>query len=431
MYASGPKLFHPPRRPMRRPWRRGREHEAMGHAYAVVGAGRQGTAAAYDMAKFGEADEVILADIELPRARKAASRVNKLLGVRVARGVAADVRRPASVLKAIRGADVFLSAVPYFFNLGLARLALQAKISMVDLGGNTGSGRKELAMDRRARKAGIVIVPDCGMGPGLNITLSVYAMELLDVAEHVYVYDGGLPIDPKPPWNYELTFNVEGLTNEYDGPATYLRDGKIAEVPEFSELEAVDVPGVGRLEAFVAAGGLSTAPWSFLGKLTTYQNKILRYPGHCAQMSAFRDLGLFRRTPLDVDGVPVVPRRVFHALFEPKVTPNAIRDVCIERAVALGRKDGRRAEALVALVDRYDEAGGFTAMERLTGWHAAIAAEMIAMGTISSGARPVELAIPARPFVAEARRRGLNVTGGGGDRAWGPTPRSRGRGARG
>ena len=382
----------------------------MGYRYAVIGSGRQGTAAAYDFATFGEADDIVLGDLNLAQARRAAARVNKLTGNAVARALPVDVSKPASVLKAIRGVDAMLSGVPYFFNLALAKLAIKARVSMVDFGGNTEIVRKQLALDRQARKAGVGAVPDCGMGPGLTITLAVYAMGLLDVPEHVYVYDGGLPQEPRPPWNYEHTFNDEGLTNEYDGDATFLRDGRITRVPLFSEFEEVDFPPLGTLEAVVTPGGLSTAPWSFQGKLKTLQNKTLRYPGHWTQMQAFQDLGLFSLAPVAVDGKRVVPRHVFHALFEPKVTPKSIRDVCVERVRALGMKDRQTAEAVVEIIDYADEATGFTSMERLTGWHAAIAAEMLARGEIPPGTHPVELGIPAKPFVDEARKRGLNIT---------------------
>ena len=382
----------------------------MGYRYAVIGSGRQGTAAAYDFATFGEADDIVMGDVSLAQARRAAARVNRLAGRDVARAAAADVTKPATVLRAIRGADVLLSGVPYFFNLDLTKLAIRARVSMVDFGGNTDLVRKQLALDRQARKAGVGTVPDCGMGPGLTITLAVYAMGLLDVPEHVFVYDGGLPQHPKPPWNYELTFNVEGLTNEYDGDATFLREGRITRVPLFSEFEVVDVPPLGKLEAVVTPGGLSTAPWSFQGKLKTLQNKTLRYPGHWAQMQAYQELGLFSLAPIRVDGKRVVPRHVFHALFEPQVTPEAIRDVCVERVRALGMVNHRTAEAVVELIDYADERTGFTSMERLTGWHAAIAAEMLARGVIPPGTHPVELGIPASAFVEEARKRGLNIT---------------------
>ena len=382
----------------------------MGYRYAVIGSGRQGTAAAYDFAKFGEADDIVMGDMNLAQARRAAARVNRLVGRDVARAAPVDVTRAATVLKAIKGADVLLSGVPYFFNLDLAKLAIKARVSMVDFGGNTELVRKQLALDGAARKAGVGTVPDCGMGPGLTITLAVYAMGLLDVPEHVFVYDGGLPQHPKPPWNYELTFNVEGLTNEYDGEATFLREGRIARVPLFSEVETVDFPPLGKLEAAVTPGGLSTAPWSFQGKLQTLQNKTLRYPGHWTQMQAYENLGLFSLAPVAVDGKKVIPRHVFHALFEPQVTPDSIRDVCVERVRALGMKDRHTAEAVVEIIDYADERTGFTSMERLTGWHAAIAAEMLARGVIPPGTHPVELGIPAGLFVEEARGRGLNIT---------------------
>ncbi len=382
----------------------------MGYRYAVIGSGRQGTAAAYDFAKFGEADDIVMGDLNLAHAKRAAARINKLVGRDVARPASADVSKPATVLKAIKGADVMLSGVPYFFNLNLAKLAIRARVSMVDFGGNTEIVRKQLALDREARKAGVGTVPDCGMGPGFTITLAIYAMELLDVPEHVFVYDGGLPQRPKPPWNYELTFNVEGLTNEYDGDATFLRDGRITRVPLFSEFEIVDFPPLGKLEAVVTPGGLSTAPWTFQGKLKTLQNKTLRWPGHWTQMQAYQDLGLFSLAPVTVDGKKVVPRHVFHTLFEPQVTPETIRDVCVERVRVLGMKDRQTAEAVVEIVDYADEKTGFTSMERLTGWHAAITAEMLARGVIPPGTHSVELGIPAKLFVEEARRRGLNIT---------------------
>ena len=49
----------------------------MPYTYAVLGAGRQGTAAAYDMARWGEASRVFLADYNSEVARQAARRVNE------------------------------------------------------------------------------------------------------------------------------------------------------------------------------------------------------------------------------------------------------------------------------------------------------------------------------------------------------------------
>ena len=48
----------------------------MAFVYAVLGGGRQGTAAAYDMAKFGDAAQVLIADLSLEAAQKSVARVN-------------------------------------------------------------------------------------------------------------------------------------------------------------------------------------------------------------------------------------------------------------------------------------------------------------------------------------------------------------------
>ena len=162
------------------------------------------------------------------------------------------------------------------------------------------------------------------MGPGLINHMGVYVMELLDRAREVYLYDGGLPQDPADPWRYQLTFHVNGLTNEYDGDATFIRDGKLARVPTFTELETVEFPPLGTLEAFVISGSMSTTPHTHLGRLERYENKVLRYPGHFATFEAYKRLGpLLRGRRSRWTGSRVVPRHLYHRLLEPKITAPA------------------------------------------------------------------------------------------------------------
>jgi len=382
----------------------------MAYSYIMLGAGRQGIAAAYDLARFGEASRIVLADVDRKLAHAAADRVNALVGDKVAEALALDVRDEAAVRRALKGHTVALSAVPYFYNLALTRIAIECGVSFCDLGGNTEIVRQQHALDPRATRAGVRVVPDCGMGPGMGNNLAVYAMGRVGDPEHVFMYDGGLPQRPLPPWNYALTFSVEGLTNEYYGGMTVLRDGQLFHAPCFTELEVLDVPPVGKLEAFLIAGGCSTAPWSFQGKLQTYQLKVLRYPGTFAQLKAFSDLGLFDLKPVRVNGNDVVPRKVFHALFEPQVRQDDVEDVCIIRVHAIGKRDGHRTESVVELIDYYDQTTGFTAMQRTTGWHLSIVAAMMAKEEIPVGSMPLELAVPAEAFVREARIRGFHIT---------------------
>ncbi|MEI2689720.1 MAG: saccharopine dehydrogenase C-terminal domain-containing protein [Anaerolineae bacterium] len=379
------------------------------YSYLVFGAGRQGTAAAYDLARFGDAAAISLADADLAAATATAERVNRLAGRSIVAPRQLDVGDPAAVQQALAGHHVALSAVPYYFNLPLTRAAIAAGVSFCDLGGNTEIVRQQHGLDAEARAAGVAVVADCGMGPGMGNNLAVYAMSLLDQPQQVMIYDAGLPQAPEPPWQYLATFNIEGLINEYYGGMTVLRGGEIVHLPCFSELETIHVPGVGHLEAFVLAGGVSTAPWTFQDRLQSYELKVCRYPGTFAQLKAFSDLGLFDPQPVLVGPASIRPRDLFQALYEPQVRRPVMRDVCLIRAIARGVKAGRPAVAQVDLVDRYDEATGFTAMERTTGWHMAIVAAMLARGEIAPGAAPLEVAVPASVFVQHARRRGFAI----------------------
>ncbi|MBC7250753.1 MAG: saccharopine dehydrogenase NADP-binding domain-containing protein [Anaerolineae bacterium] len=380
------------------------------HNYAVLGAGRQGTAAAYDLAKHGDAARVVLADVDGERAQAAAQRVNALLGTDIAEAARVDVTNRAAVVRLLRGIDAFVSAVPYYYNLDITRAAIEAGASMCDLGGNTDIVRQQQALDAEAKARGISIIPDCGQVPGMGTTLMVYAMNLLDEPREVTMWDGGLPQNPQPPFNYLLTFNIAGLTNEYAEPAVFLRDGQVTQVEPMTELHTVEFPPpVGTLEAFVTGGGTSTAPWTFAGRLQTLQNFTVRYPGHFAQLRAYYDLGLWDLTPIRVGEVEVVPRDVFHALFEPKVVFPGERDLVVIRVRAVGKKDGQEAEAVVELLDFFDEVTGFTAMERTTGWDAAIVAAMMARGETPRGAGAVETFVPPTAFVAELRQRGFDL----------------------
>lgn len=378
--------------------------------YVIIGAGRQGVAAAFDLARFGEAGRIVLADADPGVAVRAAARVNELVGREVAEAATVDASAPAALQNVLDGARVALSAVPYWLNLGITEACVASGTSLCDLGGNTDVVWSQLGRDGAARKAGVSIVPDCGMGPGLINHMGVYVMELLDRPREVYLYDGGLPQEPRDPWRYQLTFHVNGLTNEYDGDATFIRKGKLVRVPTFTELETVEFPPLGSLEAFVISGSLSTTAHTHLGRLERYETKVLRYPGHFATFEAYKRLGLFSEEAVEVDGQPVVPRRLYHCLLEPRITAPHIRDVCVMRAVGVGEKEGRPARVRVDLVDRYDPATGFTAMERLTGWHAAIVMIRQACGHIPPGAHRMEQAMTGADVMAELERRGIAHT---------------------
>ncbi|MFT7620439.1 MAG: lysine 6-dehydrogenase [Planctomycetota bacterium] len=384
----------------------------MGYRYAVLGAGLQGTAAAYDMGRFGDADSILLLDRQEHQAKLQADRINRLLEREIAHGEAIDVRDGGDVEHKLQGIDATLSAVPYFFNPAIAMACIHAGSHMCDLGGNTDVTRRVVGMDAEAKAAEISIIPDCGLAPGLANTLAVYGMNRMDEVDSVRIRCGGLPQNPKPPLNYKVVFNIAGLTNEYFGEATFLRAGKITAVKTFSDLEEIhfDAP-VGRCEAFVTSGGTSTCPWTFEGKVQEYDYKTVRYPGHYERFKVMHDLGLLDLKPIELgSGQKIVPRDVFHAVVSPKLSFPGDRDLVILRVSVAGRRDGHEYKVVLEVMDFEDDASGFSAMQRTTGWSASIVSIMQAHGLITPGATPLEIAVDGSAFVEEFKKRGIRFT---------------------
>jgi len=385
----------------------------MSPRYAVIGAGRQGTAAGYDLIQHGQAEIVVMADSDIRQSERAAHRINQLTGSKKAHAMRLDAAEPsqvAAVLKQER-INAFLSAVPYFFNLGLTRAAIEVGAGMTDLGGNSQVVLDQLALSPEAAEAGVTVVPDCGQVPGMGSSLVVYAIEPLDEPVDVFMWDCGLPQQPEPPWNYRLTFSIEGLTNEYYGDCLFLRQGKLTPVPALTEYERRRYPPpIGDLEAFTTSGGLTTSARSFEGRLRTLQNKTLRYPGNFDQLKVIEQLGLFDPETIMIGNFEISPRQVLHHLWDPQIRAEPeTRDFILIDILATGKQRGVERQVEVRLVHSYDEDTGFTAMEQATGWHAAILTAAIAHGHVPSGVVPVERAMTGAAFVEQASQRGFNV----------------------
>ena len=65
---------------------------------------------------------------------------------------------------------------------------------------------------------------------------------------------GGLPVERRWPYEYKEPFSPIDVIEEYTRPARFRRDGKDVVMPALSEIELVDIPGVGTLEAFNTDG---------------------------------------------------------------------------------------------------------------------------------------------------------------------------------
>jgi lysine 6-dehydrogenase len=386
------------------------------YRYVVLGCGRQGTAAAYDLALRGDAGEIVLADASESQAREAAAWIDARLPAGSRRvtltPAVVDGADAEAVLALLRGSHAAISALPYRYNLAITRCAIEAGCNLCDLGGHPETTSSQLLLADAARQAGISVVPDCGQAPGMATSLMALALSMVPEPDSLEVWDGGLPLNPEPPLFYRLTFAVQGLTNEYDGPCYNISDGEVVTLASLSEAQIVDFPPpLGRLEAFCASGTGSTFPWTYRGKLRRFISRIVRYPGHLAAIRMLKSLGFLSQTPLSVDGCAVSPRRLTETLLEPLLVGNTpIQDVVVVRVHCTGKANGRMVRAEVDTLVYHDPETGLTAMQRCTGFDAAIIAAMMARKEIAPGVAVRELSVDPERYVGELDRRGMKVT---------------------
>jgi lysine 6-dehydrogenase len=373
----------------------------------VLGAGLQGCACAYDLLQNPEVTRVNLADLRSDNLPPflTGDWEGRLQAVRL------DVTDPEAVQQTLRGHTAVMSAIPYYYNGPMARAAVAAGCHFSDLGGNTEIVLEQKKLHEQALAAGVSVIPDCGLAPGMVNILAAEGIRRLDQAEKVKIYVGGLPQHPEPPLNYQIVYSLEGALDYYTTPSWVLRGGKPEQVDALSELEEVEFPQpIGTLEAFHTGGGISTLPFAYQGKIDVMEYKTLRYPGHAAVMRPIRDLGLLDAKPVMVKGQRVVPRDLFIAAVHPKLHKPQGQDLVALQVRVSGRKDGRPAEVKFRLMDYYDCVHGISAMMRTTGYSLSITGQMQADGRVAlKGVHTPDEAMPFQSYVAELGRRGVTI----------------------
>jgi lysine 6-dehydrogenase len=381
----------------------------MNKTYAILGAGMQGTAAAYDLALFGSPARIKMGDFNFHQAEKNSVRVNTMVGSGFCEPHQIDALDSAKLKEFLKDVDVLLSCLPYWMHPKIAKVAIETKTNMVDLGGNTEITLETLRMTEEAEKAGVTLIPDTGLAPGLVNNVGFYFFENMDSCETIRIYCGVLPQHPKPPFNYKLTFNVEGLVAEYEDNAVTLTDGEIRLVPTLEELEDIDIQQLGKMEAFTTSGGTSTAPYTLKGQVKNYAYKTIRFPGHCERMKIFKDFGFWSLDPVEIEGCQVKPRMLWHKVMGDGLAKFVDDDLAIVRGIGNGKKNGKDVQWQIDIFDLQDPKTGFTAMERLTGFTCAIYAIGIANGLTQQGCLKYETALKSTYVLSELEKRGVGI----------------------
>ena len=374
----------------------------------VLGAGLQGSACAYDLLQNPSITEVRLADKSVEHLP---AFLEPYIGGERLKLITIDVKDPAAVKAAMTGVKSVMCAIPYYFNLPMTEAAIAAGAHFCDLGGNTEIVENQKALSAMAAAAGVTVIPDCGLAPGMVNILAQLGIDRLDTTESVRIFVGGLPQNPEGPLKYQIVYSIEGVLDYYTTLSWVVRDGKRVKVKALSEIEPVmfDAP-VGELEAFHTAGGLSTMAHRYEGKIPTMEYKTLRYPGHARIMEAIRELGLLELEPVDVKGTKVVPRELAIAQMQPRLTKKNSPDLVALRVVVTGTKGGKPMTHTFELVDRFDAAHGISAMMRTTGYSLSITGQLQAEGAVKvAGVHTPDECMPGERYVTELGKRGVLI----------------------
>jgi lysine 6-dehydrogenase len=374
----------------------------------VLGAGLQGSACAYDLLQNPGVRKVIVADLNLDTLPPFLERYRNDPRLEL---LPLDARDDAAVLAAMGRAQACMNALPYYFNLQMARLAVRSGVHYSDLGGNTDIVFQQLDLNDEAQTKGVRVIPDCGLAPGMVNILAAAGIQEMDQTDAVRIYVGGLPQNPQPPLNYQIVYSLHGVLDYYTTLSWVVRDGKKVQVEALSEVEPIEFPApAGTLEAFHTAGGLSVMPWTYEGQIPTMEYKTLRYPGHAEIIRAIRGLGLLDLEPIAVGEQQVVPRDLFIAAVEPRLKRPEGRDLVALRVEVEGKRGGKAHRVVYDLLDFFDEENEISAMERTTGYSLSITGQMQVTGAISEvGARTPDQCIPAADYIRELGKRGVEI----------------------
>ncbi len=364
----------------------------------ILGSGMIGSAMAMDLARSGECP-VTVADVRAENLERVAARY----GVAT---VQADLSKPDAVEALARQHDLVIGALPSVIGYQTLEAVIAAGRDCVDI---SFMPENALDLDARARAAGVTVVVDCGVAPGVSNMMAGFGAAQLAPCERLEIYVGGLPVQRRWPYDYKAGFAPHDVIEEYVRPARVVESGRVVVKEALSEPELVDVPGVGTVEAFLTDGLRSLA---YTIDAPFMKEKTLRYPGHINLMRVLRETGFFSKDPVDVKGQRVRPLDATAAILFPKWTfEEGEADLTVLRVVVEGRSGAETVRYTWDLLDMYDPATRLRSMSRTTAFPATIMAGLVARGAFRRAGVHAPEAVGAQPGLLDTVLRELEARG--------------------
>ena len=337
---------------------------------AILGAGLVGNAIVKDLAQ-DETFKIKVVDLNQQALKKLESELP-------VKGVKADLLKGDSVASVTADSDLVICAVPGFMGFETLKRIIEAGKNVVDI---SFFGEDTFLLDDLAKKRGVTAVVDCGVAPGLCNIIAGYRADRLDQADRYVCYVGGLPKERVWPYEYKAVFSPSDVLEEYTRPARMVENGEVVVYSALSDVELIEFPRVGELEAF-NTDGLRTLQKTM--KFTSMKEKTLRYPGHANLMRIFRESGFLSTDVININGKKIKPIDLTsELLFKQWKLQDGEEDFTVMRVIIEGKKENKKVCYTYDLYDEYDKETKTTSMARTTGYTCTIIARQIINGMFS------------------------------------------------
>jgi saccharopine dehydrogenase-like NADP-dependent oxidoreductase len=375
------------------------------------GCGIQGRSALCDLASDNQVTEVFCADINFD----ALSKIKKFTDMDKIKKVAIDAKNKKDLITLYKKVDVVIDLLPKEFQSFVYEAALEAKVSVV----NTNYIYSQEQLDESAKKAGIAILPECGLDPGIDLVFYGHAKSKFDEIHVVDSYCGGFPDKDActNPLNYKLSWIWKGVLSSTIREGRIIRDKKIIDVPAMNQhdekfIHMIDFPGLGTLEAM--PNGDAVYFTDFMGitdTITRTGRYTLRWPGWSAFWRPMKELGFLSQDPVKNIGCVLSPFDFLDKFLGPQLEYGKDeKDLVAMINIFEGIKDKKRMRYTSTMLIERDLDTGIMAMSKGVGYTAAIVAKMLVRGDITEkGVLSPIKHIPVEKFLNSLKKRGIKI----------------------
>lgn len=324
------------------------------------------------------------------------------------KSVIADVRDEQKTAKLIRGNDVVINCVNYYWNLLVMRAALQARTPYADLGGLYHGTLQQFALHEEFVQAGVSALLGIGSTPGMTNVMAGAIASQMDGVEEMHVRVACMDESVSGP--LPVPYSLDTILDEFAFEPMVFQDGKAFAVPPMSGSESIEFPPpVGQAEAvYTLHSEVAMFPRSF----PTIRNASFKiaFPRDFMQKMKFLvELGFASREPLIGD---VSARQMLSALVSrQQVDSNEPRDCDVLRVLVHGSRTGKKSIGVAESVIFPHPRWKITAGSLDTGVPLSIVAQMLAQKIIRTpGVLCPEVSVPAELFFRELEKRNISVS---------------------